>query len=335
MYKGLLLLLMPLFFFSQTKEVIKLKYPVTDFTRTARSLQVIDVRKDKTIKDIVFRGKYYTFKFPTDDLSADIENWFLNGNRKRDKATNDIVMLVEDFSISNEVRNKEIFCVLDMKFSTFLKKDDSYHFLKRYDNMISLSTKEVGGIPNIFVENIQKVLQKLLFDTYRASPHNTAIPLASLTDYDGFLKSTYPAFSSAKLKDGIYTDYQSFFAQTPVAGYEVIKNKNGEVLKAVNSTEERIPARKIYIYVEGGNAWKNSQAGFLELQHDDSGYYVMANKYMLFPEEINVSSAYFLFGIAGGVVAAIQINNKFNQALEGEKYKTYIDYLNGEYSFTQ
>ncbi|QOW11091.1 hypothetical protein Q73A0000_12350 [Kaistella flava (ex Peng et al. 2021)] len=332
MKKGLLLVMLPFLLFAQNKQSVKLNYPVKDYTGTTRSFEVIDARKDQTIKDIVFRGKYYSFKFPTDNLSQDLENWFEKANKKRDKGTNDIVMLVEGLNISNDIRNKEIFCVLEMKFSTFLKKDNSYYFLKRYDNVISLNTKEVGGIPDVFSENTQKVLQKLMFDTYRAAPLGIAIPSNELIGYNETLKSNYPAFSETGLKDGVYLDYNSFFNQTPIDNYQLIKNKD-EVVRAVNSKDERIPARKIYSYVENGKAYKNTQAGFLDLQKDQRGYFVMGNKYMLFPEEINVSSAYFLFGVVGGIAAGIEFNVKYNKALKDERYPIYIDFLNGEYSF--
>ncbi|SEG19481.1 hypothetical protein SAMN05421847_1693 [Halpernia humi] len=71
------------------------------------------------------------------------------------------------------------------------------------------------------------------------------------------------------------------------------------------------------------------------MQKDENGFYVIANKYILFPEEINTSSAFFLFGAIGGIAASVQFYIKYKKALEGEKYKIYIDYLNGEYSFVK
>lgn len=332
MKKLLLLILIPFLFFAQKKETIKLNYPVKDYTGTTKSLEVIDARKDKKLKDIVFRGKYYAFNFPTDDLSDDLENWFEKTNKNRDKGINEIVLLIEDLNISNEVRNKEIFCILEMKFSTFLKKGDSYYFLKRYDNVISLSTKEVAGIPDIFVENTQKVLQTLMFETYRATPLEIAIPRNDLLGYNEILKSNYPVFIENSLKDGVYLDYKSFFEQKAIENYQLIKNGD-EVVRAVNTNDDRIPARKIYIYVENGKAYKNTQAGFLELQKDQRAYFIRANKYILFPEEINVSSGFYLFGAIGGATVAVIQLSKYNKALKEERYNIYIDYLNGEYSF--
>ena len=112
MLKTLLLFLLSLVLSGQNKEIIKLNYPLKDYTGTTKSLEVIDLRKSKVLKDIVFRGKYYSFSFPTNDLSADLKNWFEKSNKKRDKATNDIVLLIEDLAIFDEVRNNDIYCCL-------------------------------------------------------------------------------------------------------------------------------------------------------------------------------------------------------------------------------
>lgn len=339
MKKALILLILPLLFFGQKKEIIKLNYPLKDFTRTTKSLKVIDLRKEKKLKDIVYRGKYYSFSFPTDDLSADIENWFEKNNKISSKSTNDIVLLIEDLNISNKARNNDIFCVLDMKFSTFLKQDQNYFFLKRYDNVISMNTKEVAGIPDLIVENTQKVLQKLMFETYKAVPHKTPIPEQDLFNYNQILKNNFPAFANTALKDGIYLDYESFFNQTPIENYELIK-KEGEVVKAMKGEEDWIPRRKIYIYVEKGKPYKNTAIGFLEMKKDDKGFFVEANEGILFPYEVKISVFYYIVGglpgaVVGAVVEGIKADSKLKKAKNAEKNPIYIDFLNGEYSFVK
>lgn len=332
MKKILFLLLFPLLIFSQKKETIKLKFPLKDYSGTTKSLKVIDLRKNKTIDKIVFRGNYFTFSFPTDDAAKDIEDWFYRNNENRKKGVNNMVLLIEDLNISNQVREKQIYGVYNMKFSTFIKNENGYQLLKRYENVIALNSKEPGNIPDIFVENTQKVLQKLMFDSYRATPHKTVISGENLSNYNDILKNELPAFTNLDLRDGIYLDYGSFFKQTPEDGFKIMKDGD-KVQKAVNSNDYKIPSRKIYIYVENGKAYKNTQAGFLELFDDQRGFFVKANKYMLFPEEINTSSAFFLFGAAGGIAAGIQFGIKYDQALKDERYPIYIDFLNGEYSF--
>jgi hypothetical protein len=339
MKKSLLFLLLPFFIFAQKKEIFKLKFPLKDYTRTTKSLEVIDARKDKNIKDIVYRGNYYSFKFPTDNLPKDIENWFEENNKNRNKATNDIVMLVEDLNIFNENRNNQIFCVLDMKISTFLKKDNSYYFLKRYDNAISLNTKEVGGIPNTFAENTQKVLQKLMFDTYRAVPNEIPIPIAELNNYNEILKEKSVAFTNNQLKEGVYIDYGGFFKQQPLANYQLIK-KGEEVIRAVNPNDDKIPSRKFFCYVENGKAYKNTAIGFLEMSKDDKGFFVEANEGILFPDEVKISVFYFIAGgliggAVGGIVEGIKSDSKQKKALKAERHPIYIDFLNGEYSFVK
>lgn len=339
MKKTVLILLLPIFLLAQKKETFKLKMPIKDYTTTTKSLVVIDGRQTKEIKGIVFRGNTYSFSFPTENASADIEDWFKGDNKKRDKGNRDIVLYIENLEITNTTKNHELYSVLDMKFSTFLKKEGKYYFLKRYDNAISLNNKEVGGIPNLFVENTQRVLQNLFFETYRTEPSDLAVSIEDLSNYNTILKSEFPLFNE-NLKDGIYLDYKSFFSQQPTENYKLIKSEKNEVIKAENASGDKIPARKFYIYVENGKAYKNTAIGFLEINKDENGFYVEANEKLLFPDEVKISAFYFIAGgliggAVGGIVEGIKADSKQKKALAADRYKIYIDYLNGEYSFVK
>lgn len=335
MKKILLLILFPFLLSSQIKKTVKFNYPVKDYTFTTKSLEVIDLRKEKKIKDLVFRGKYYSFRFPTDDLSKDIENWFDKTNKKRDKASNEIVLLIEDFNITNATKNGELYCVLTMKFSTFLKKEGGFYYLKRYDNVVNLNTKEVGGIPNLFVENTQKVLQSLMFETYRATPFEVSILPEDLYNYDRILRKQFAVFSSSTLKNGVYLDFTSFYKQTPLENYQLRRN-SGEVVKATNEEDDRIPARKFFCYVEGGKAYKNTQSGFLEVHQDKRGFFINANRLMLFPEEIKITPYYLFLPVIETVIAStIEYSIRRNNSMNAERYPIYIDFLTGNYNFIE
>ena len=92
----LVLMLIPSFVISQNynkTKSIKLNYPIQDFSRKTKSLEVIDLRAEEEIGKIVYRGNYYAFSFPTNNAKNDIENWYRKQNKK--KGINDIVMLIE------------------------------------------------------------------------------------------------------------------------------------------------------------------------------------------------------------------------------------------------
>ncbi|MBC7557273.1 MAG: hypothetical protein H7195_09970, partial [Chryseobacterium sp.] len=158
-------------------------------------------------------------------------------------------------------------------------------------------------------------------------------------NYNEILKQKYAAFTNVQLKDGVYLDYVSFFEQKPVEYYQLVKN-NGEVIRAVDAKDDRIPARKFFCYVENGKAYKNTAIGFLALNKDEKGYFVQSNLGILSPEEIKISVFYVLAGgivggVVGGVVEGIRADVKLQKAMKEEKYNIYVDFLNGEYIFRQ
>lgn len=299
-----------------------------------KSLTVMDGRENKKINKFLSRGDYYQFHFPSDNPVEDIQNWFEKNNKNRKKGTKDIVVLLEKLEISNETKDNEIFCVLDLKVSTFLKENQHFNFLTRYDNVIKLSTKETGKIPNIYEENIGRVLQKVISDSYRMDPYNIPVDEDRLTDYENILKNTYEAFTSPQLKDGVYADSKDFFMQNPMKGYKIVHNDKDKI-EALGENNKKLAQRKIFIYVENGTAYKNTYAGFLPLQKDDRGYFLLANRYILFPDEIEVSPVYYFFGAIGGIAAAIDMSAQYDKALKGEKFNIYLDFLTGEYSFAK
>ncbi|MGX9986730.1 hypothetical protein [Chryseobacterium sp. POL2] len=337
----LVLMLIPSFVISQNynkTKSIKLNYPIQDFSRKTKSLEVIDLRAEEEIGKIVYRGNYYAFSFPTNNAKNDIENWYRKQNKK--EGINDIVMLIEDFNIKNTMRDNTIYCNLDIKMSTFLKTSEGYYFLSRFDDVLGLDSKVVSGLPNSFVENIAKILQKLLSDSYSAKPRETLIPFDQLKNYETIMYPQIPALANADLKDGVYTDFKSFFQQEPKEGYQMLM-EDEEFTKAVNPiTKDKIPARKIFAFVKDAKAFKNTALGFKELQKDDNGFYLYANRGILYPEEFKVSPWFFVgFGIIGYTVAAtvevISNDVKNDKAQAADKNNVYIDPFMGTYSFNQ
>ncbi|WP_304344232.1 hypothetical protein [Chryseobacterium koreense] len=333
MKKVIALLFLPLIFIGQIRKEISLNYPVKDYSGTTNSLKVIDGRPDKNIGQFVSRGQTYQLRFPTEDPVEDIQNWFERFNKNRKKGNRDLILYLEKLKVKDEVENDEIFCVLDFKVSTFVSDGNGYYFLDRYDNILRLSNKDYGNISSIFEENIGKVIQKLLFDSYRAKSIEQSIPKEELANYENILKISKPAFTENALNDGVYLNSEDFFSQKPLEGYQLNTKENGKV-EAVG-TNGKLAQRKIFIYVHQGKAFKNTNIGFLPLEKDDRGYFIMSNRLALFPEEIKVSPVFFFFGAVGGIAAGITVAAKHQNAAEGIKNKIYLDFLTGDYSFTK
>lgn len=118
----------------------------------------------------------------------------------------------------------------------------------------------------------------------------------------------------------------------------MLKDNDG-YSKAINQiTKEKIPYRKIYAFVENGKPYKNTAWGFQQLEKDNVGFYLFANRGILHPEEFTISPWYGLAGgligsIIGGTITAINIDAQNKKAKTAEKHKVYIDPFMGIYSF--
>ncbi len=321
--------------YNKTK-TIHLNVPLKDFSGKTKVVTVLDLRPKEDIGEITYRGKYYKFQFPTGNAKNDIENWFKKQNRN--KGNQEILLLLQNFSISNSGRNNTTYCNLDIKFSCFLKTEGGYQFLTHFDDLLGLDMKNVPGLPSLFQENISLILQKKLSEAFIAQPNNTIITEDRLEDYESILTQQLPGYTNEKLLDGVYLDYFSFFQQKPESGFQMLKT-DGEYTKAYNPiTDKQIPSKKIYAIVEDSKAYKNTAIGFEELNRDERGYYLVANREILSPEEFKISIWFFIGGgfvggAIGGAIKAIELDTKKEQAENYEQFKVYIDPLVGGYNF--
>ena len=171
--------------------------------------------------------------------------------------------------------------------------------------------------------------------TYRKRPVGNAVSINELSDYESFVNNNYAVYKSDQLKDGIYLDHFSFFNQTPEPGnYLLERNEKGEVTKALkeeNGKKNKIPAYKMFAYVENGKAYKKGLSGFLDLNRNEKGFYVVSNRGYLFPAASNNTLG--MFGLIGGVADAIQQGAEQKKMKKGDKFEIYIDPLTGEYDF--
>lgn len=339
------MLFVPLAIMSQDynkTRTIKLNYPLQDFSRKTKNLEVVDNRPKQEIGEMVFRGNYYAFAFPSNNAKVDIEKWYHDNNKKTyTTSVNDIVLVIDQFNISSTSQNNTVYCNLSINAATFVKTENGYRFLSRFDDVLGVDSKQISGLPSLFQENIAKILQKLISDSYKAKPSDVEIPTSELKNYETILKASVPAFANSSLKDGVYPDFQSFFQQIPLQGYQMQKVEGQLYDKAINlETKFKLPNRKIYAYIENGKAFKNTAIGFREIQKDTDGFYLLANRGILFPEEFNISVWYFVAGgliggAIGGTIEAINNNAKMDKAQASEKSKVYIDPFMGTYSFSQ
>ncbi|WP_278378879.1 hypothetical protein [Chryseobacterium arthrosphaerae] len=328
---------------AQKTEIIELKENIKDKKGLTRSLTFIDNRPEKTIGIISDKGESVELKFANDDPKGIVENRFTADNKTA--GNNDIVLMLEELKAYEEQDTNRNFpyAKVKIKLSGFIKRNDRYYCIGRYDNVIVANPKTTAHPSKYLAENIAGIFTQFIKAAYY--PHVVStyfIPENEISKYDEYLRKTYKAYNSTTLKDGVYTHFQSFRDQEPDIEYTLRKNKNGKVTRLLHQGQES-SFSKMYCYVENGKAYKVTPVGFDEIKKDDKGFFIYSSRTNLFAA--SQTGGMFVGAVAGGVVgaligAAIDSSSASNAgAVNGIGFRStmesnvYLDSLTGAYIF--
>ncbi len=342
MKKILLFLLLSAFLSAQKIELIKLDQNIKDKKGLAKSLTLLDSRKDKIIGTITDKKETAEIKFVTEDLKSYFENRFLEDNKKT--GSMDVVLILEELKVYDEQdENKEYpYAKAKIKISSFLKRKDRYYFINRFNNVIVCNPKRTAHAQQYLASLISDILAEFIKNSYSGVVSGSFIPENEINNYDRYLRDNYKIFNNPELKDGVYNDFKGFLNQEPNPDYSVEKNKKGRVTRLLKGNLQS-SFSEMYCYVEEGKAYKLTPVGFDMLQKDSKGFYIYTSRANLFVEA--KTGGVFVGAIAGGIVgaligAAIDSGSNSNAgAMNGIGFKStqesnvYIDSLTGAYIF--
>lgn len=314
-------------------EIINLSKSIKDSRNSIKTFTVIDQRPNKEIGSVMYHKKQVNITFEKDAVT-DIKEWFYKNNRERGK--DDLVLLLENIEISEEKKERNSIGKLSLKASTFIKKEDGYHFVYRKDTVVAVSSRTTPYLAQSLAKRITSGLTELLKSSYKFVSWGYAIPENELGNYESLIKNNLELYKNNELKDGAYKDFYSFFNQSPESGYTLVTDDKGNVTKAVNGSE-KIPLRQMYAYIFNGEAYKITPVGPIKIEKNDNGYFIVASRAELFPQY--TSSGVMIGTMAGGlvggiVVAVIDASIKKNRkANNPELPSVYLDPFTGNYIF--
>ncbi|MBB4806950.1 hypothetical protein HNP38_002246 [Chryseobacterium defluvii] len=326
--------------YAQKNEFIELKESIKDKKALTKSLTVIDNRASGEIGTISDKGQPVEVKFADENIKSYVEKWFSKDNKE--KGNNDIVLMLEELKAYDEKDpgQEYAFSKIGIKISSFIKRNDRYYFINRFDNVIVSDPKRTVQAPRYLAQTISDILTEFIKASYTNSVSSQYIPEKDINNYNAYLSKNYDALMTSELKDGVYMSFKNFLSQEPAFGYRTEKNRKGEVVRVKYKTEQ-IPLDDVYCYVEAGKAYRLTPVGFLEMEKDDKGFYIVAARTDLFAE--NQGGGMMVGAIAGGALGAIigaaidSGNNKGAIAGFGFRSRTlsnvYIDSITGGYIF--
>lgn len=324
--KNLIFLLLSVFCFSQQKIMFDFDASMKDATKTVKSVTIIDQRSSKEPTEIMYKDEKYSFDLAP-DFNKQISEKFIKDNKQQ--GTRDLVVLLEDLSVSENDTGKKTVPAAHFRASTFERKADKYYYITTSDKFVGPMDVQAGMTPKYLPGFLKWDITELLKNSFAGVPSKIELDATDLPNYYSILSSTMPAFTAA-LKDGVYENAAAFFNQNPAAGFMVERNSEGKIQRA-KSGDNKLPAYKIWGYVENGKLYRNTISGFLPVEKDDKGYYILSNRGEL--EMVPANSTLGMFGLIGGLAAAVDQNAKQTKAKKAEKKNIYIDPLTGAYIF--
>lgn len=329
MKKILFFLLFSVSLMAQKTEIIDLSKSIKDNKNSIRNFTVIDQRPNKEIGSIIFHKDQVNIAFEKDAVT-DLKEWFYKNNTVR--GNDDFVLLLENIEITEEKKEKYSIGKLNFKASTFIKKEDGYHFIYRKDTTAAISSLKTPYLAQSLSKKITVIFTDLLKSSYQKTPWEFSVSESELPNYTSLLKDKLDILKATELKEGVYKDYYSFFTHNPEPEYTLLTNDKGIVTKAVKGGEKKA-IRNFYAFVHNGIPYKNIPVGYTEIFKDENGLFIEATKADLFPETTTsaVSIGAAAGGLVGGVIGAVVDISFGNKKRTNNGYQVYIDPFTGHY----
>ncbi|WP_312075101.1 hypothetical protein [Chryseobacterium sp.] len=315
---------------AQKTETIKLSQSVKSKKINYKSFTVIDERENQEIGSVMYHKDQVNLVFEN-NADKDFKDWFYSDNPVR--GNDELVLLLENIKLSEDKHEKFSIGKLEIRASTFLKKDDGYHLLYRKDTLATVSTRTTPYLAQSLAKKFSLTFSELLKGSYEAKPWEIPVSEDELPNYATILKDKLDIYKTDDLKEGVYKDYYSFFTHNPEPGFTIETDKKGIATKAVNG-DNKIPIRYYYAFVHNGVPYKVIPLGYVEIFKDDKGLFIEVKKEELYPQTYSSSNA-MVGGAVGGLVgslvgAAIDASAaRKRQAVTGSE--VFLDPLTGHY----
>ncbi len=305
MKKILFFLLISTALSAQKTETINLSKSIKDSKNSVKTFTVIDQRPNQEIGMVMYHKDSVRIIFEN-NASKDLQDWFYKNNTVRGQ--NDMVLLLESLNISEDKKEKYSIGKLELRASTFIKKEDGYHFVYRIDTTATVSSRTTPYLAQTLAKKATLIFTDLFKSSYKLEPWEYSVLENQLPNYTSLLKDKLDILKTETLKDGVYKDYYSFFTHNPESGFTIETNTKGVVTKAVNG-EKKEPIRNFYAFVHNGIPFKVIPVGYVEIFRDDQGLFIEVKKEELFPES---NSSFIMIGggvagLIGSVVANVAI----------------------------
>ena len=294
--KKILLIFFPALFFAQNDVSINFTTPIVDASKRTKSLTVRDVRADKEIGFVSVKGEQYPYVF-ADDIKTMIENQFQKPTDAVN-ATHDILVLIEKIKLQDNP-TKEQTTDLDIRVSTFYKRNNNYFYINRIDAIFPNEILDRVYNAKSLDYKVKGIITSLIKESFNSLAVPYPLNEENLLDYATILPATYPINKAEKVS-GVYLDYASFLKQVP-SKYTYSINKKGKV-SSVQDGAYSVPRSHVYAIVDNNKIYKATLVGYREVKEDDKGMYIEESYHKMFRSEDDTPA---IMAAGGGLVGVL------------------------------
>lgn len=135
------------------------------------------------------------------DAEKDLKDWFYSDNPVR--GNDELVLLIENIKLSEDKYEKYSLGKLEIHASTFLKKNDKYHFLYKKDTVTTVSSRVTPYLAQSLAKILSITFSELLKGSYETISWEIPVNREELPKYAFILKDRLEILKTEGLKDGV------------------------------------------------------------------------------------------------------------------------------------
>jgi hypothetical protein len=208
-------------------------------------------------------------------------------------------------------------------------RDNQYQLVKKIDTTLVIFKVDV-------TKELEKqsldYIQKSVFEAALENPIDQRMYTSDdIRNYDKIAKARLPLYSSPKLTDGIYKNYNSFSMQTPDKPIDEIHIDLGMITKATyidDKGKKKNAKDDSYAIVNQGKAFIFCDGELYPMRRTTDDFYFIVKTDPSPKAEKHLRSANtgaIFGGVIGGAVGYLFTKNTMN------RYECKLDYFNGKY----
>lgn len=278
---------------------------------------VLDSRFDTTNIGIVQLGMFnnkarVVCEIPLEKQIDSILKYTIKSPSKNGK----LLLQIRYFNISELTKSMSELGYLRFRANLYSEIDNKFYKLDFLDTFIEYRGG-MSDVTNAILEISSFTLVDFITKNLSLEPKiQTPYSLFELKNIDSFEKKLIPIYNTSSFKDGLYSNYNSFYNQIPDLSMGKIKMKD-TLIKAVFKTnnEEKYNYKEIYALVLDGKPYVSTKFGFYPL-FKIGNELIYTGKAKTSANSGDMIAMGLMFGLIGSAILADNSSSTFEMKLD-------------------